>query len=165
MIVERASGQRFADFVAARLWQPLGARQDAYITVDAAGSARSGGGFCMTPRDLARLGDMMRSGGVANGRRILSQDWVSDTITGSPVGAWSAAKLHEWLPGGGYRNKWYQTRAASNAVFALGIHGQWLYVAPSAEMVVAKFSSQPVPVNNDTKRLNLALFGALANLV
>ena len=28
-------GQRFADLVAIRLWQPLGARQDAYVTVDA----------------------------------------------------------------------------------------------------------------------------------
>jgi hypothetical protein len=32
-------------------------------------------------------------------------------------------------------------------------------------MVVAKFSSQPVPVCNETKRLNLALFDALATMV
>lgn len=165
LVVERVSGQRFADFVALRLWQPLGAKQDAYITVDAAGSARSGGGFCMTPRDFARVGEMMRSGGIANGRRILPQDWVNDTMMGVPAGPWSANKLHEWLPGGGYRNKWYQMRAAGHAVFALGIHGQWLYVDPKAEMVVAKFSSQSVPVDNDIKRLNLALFGALADLI
>jgi CubicO group peptidase (beta-lactamase class C family) len=164
LVVERASGQRFADLVTARLWQPLGARQDAYVTVDAAGSARAGGGLCMTPRDLARVGEMMRSGGVANGRRIVAQEWVDDTITGTAAGAWHAGKLAEWLPEGHYRNKWYQTRANSNAFFALGIHGQWLYVDPGAEMVVAKFSSQPVPVSNDIKRLNLALFGALASM-
>ena len=165
LIVERASGQRFADLVAARLWQPLGARQDAYVTVDAAGSARAGGGFCMTPRDLARVGEMMRSGGHANGRRIVSEDWVRDTMTGTAAGAWSAGKLAEWLPGGRYRNKWYQTRAETSAFFALGIHGQWLYVDPRAEMVAAKFSSQPVPVCNDMKRCNLALFSAIADIV
>lgn len=164
LVIERASGQRFADFAAARLWQPLGARQDGYITVDATGSARTGGGFCMTPRDLARIGEMMRQGGIANGRRIVSQDWVSDTIANGSAEAWRAGKFVEWLPEGRYRNKWYQTGNASGAFFALGIHGQYLYVNPRAEMVVAKFSSQPEPVDNDLKRLNLALFDTLARL-
>jgi CubicO group peptidase (beta-lactamase class C family) len=164
LVIERAAGQRFVDVAATRLWQPLGARQDSYITVDATGTARTGGGFCMTPRDLARIGEMMRLGGMIDGRRILSQDWVSDTITNGSVEAWRAGKFVEWLPDGRYRNKWYQTGNASGAFFALGIHGQWLYVEPIAEMVVAKFSSQPEPVNNDLKRLNLALFDALAKL-
>lgn len=165
LVLERASGERFADLVTARLWQPLGARQDAYVTVDAAGAARSGGGICMTPRDLVRIGEMMRLGGVAGGRCIVPRDWVHDTATGEPAGQWAAGKLAEWLPGGYYRNKWYQRRAGGNAFFALGIHGQWLYVDPRAEMVVAKFSSQQVPVCNETKRVNLALFDALASMV
>lgn len=164
LVIERASGQRFADFAAARLWQPLGARMDGYITVDAAGTPRTGGGFCMTPRDLARIGEMMRLGGMANGHRILSLDWVSDTITNGSAEAWRAGKFFEWLPAGRYRNKWYQTGNASGAFFALGIHGQYLYVDARAEMVVAKFSSQPEPVDNNLKRLNLALFDALARL-
>jgi CubicO group peptidase (beta-lactamase class C family) len=97
-------------------------------------------------------------------RRIVSQDWVSDTITNGSAEAWRAGKFVEWLPEGRYRNKWYQTGNASGAFFALGIHGQYLYVNPRAEMVVAKFSSQPEPVDNDLKRLNLALFDTLARL-
>ena len=164
LVIERATGQRFADFVATRLWQPLGLRQDGYITVDATGAARTGGGFCMTPRDFARIGEMMRLGGVVDGHRILSADWVSDTITNGSAEAWRAGKFVEWLPAGRYRNKWYQTGNPSRAFFALGIHGQYLYVDPAAELVVAKFSSQPEPVNNNLKRLNLALFDALARL-
>ena len=164
LVIERATGQRFVDVVATRLWQPLGLRQDGYITVDATGAARTGGGFCMTPRDFARIGEMMRQGGIVDGRRILSQDWVSDTIANGSTQAWRAGKFVDWLPEGRYRNKWYQTGNASGAFFALGIHGQYLYVDPVAEMVVAKFSSQPEPVNNDLKRLNLALFDGLAKL-
>jgi CubicO group peptidase (beta-lactamase class C family) len=164
LVVERATGRRFVDIVTERLWQPLGARQDGYITVDATGIARTGGGFCMTPRDLARIGEMMRQGGVANDRRIVPQAWVEDTIMNGSVEAWQAGPAVSWLPTGRYRNKWYQTGKPSNAYFALGIHGQYLYVDPVAEMVVAKFSSQPEPVNNALKGLNLALFDALANL-
>lgn len=162
LVIERASGQRFADIAATRLWQPLRLRQDGIITVDATGAARTGGGFCMTPRDFARIGEMMRLGGIVDGRRILAQDWVSDTIANGSTEAWRAGKFVDWLPDGRYRNKWYQTGNANGAFFALGIHGQYLYVDPAAEMVVAKFSSQPEPVNNDLKRLNLALFDALA---
>ncbi len=50
-------------------------------------------------------------------------------------------------------------------LFALGIHGQWLYVNPKAETVIAKFSSQPEPINNPLKHLNLALFAALSTMV
>jgi CubicO group peptidase (beta-lactamase class C family) len=164
LVIERATGQRFVDVAAARLWQPLGMRQDSYITVDATGAARTGGGFCMTARDFARIGEMMRLGGIVDGRRILSQDWVSDTVANGSTEAWRSGKFVEWLPDGRYRNKWYQTGNTSGAFFALGIHGQYLYVDPAAEMVVAKFSSQPEPVNNDLKRLNLALFDALAKL-
>jgi CubicO group peptidase (beta-lactamase class C family) len=165
IVIERVTGQRFNDVAASRLWQPLGARQDAYITVDAAGLARTGGGFCMTPRDFARIGELMRLGGMAHGRRILPQDWVTDTITNGSVDAWRAGKFVDWLPEGRYRNKWYQSGNASGAFFALGIHGQMLYVDPTAEMTIAKFSSQPEPVNNDLKRMNLAVFDTLARAI
>ncbi|WP_398475291.1 serine hydrolase domain-containing protein [Tardiphaga sp.] len=162
LVIERATGQRFNDFVSERLWQPIGARQDAYITVDATGLARTGGGFCMAPRDFARIGELMRLGGTLDGRRILSDNWVEDTIAHGSPEAWRAGPGVEWLPEGRYSNKWYQTGNANSAFFTLGIHGQMLYVDPVAELTVAKFSSQPEPVNNDLKRLNLALFDALA---
>lgn len=165
LIIQGASGRRFPDLASERLFQPLGARQDAYVTVDRAGTPRTGGGINMTPRDLARIGEMMRQGGVANGRRIVSQDWVHDTITGGSSKAWAESTAATWLPQGRYHNKWYQTGAASGAFFALGIHGQWLYVDPRAEMVVAKFSSQPDAVVDDAKDFNLALFDALANML
>lgn len=161
LVIERATGQRFSDFVTTRLWQPMGARQDAYITVDAAGLARTGGGFCMTPRDFARIGELMRCGGTVDGRLILSNAWVEDTVAHGSAEAWRAGPGVEWLPEGRYSNKWYQTGNAHGAFFALGIHGQMLYVDRVAELTVAKFSSQPVPVDNDLKRLNLALFDTL----
>lgn len=165
LIIRGASGQRFPDLASERLFQPLGARQDAYVTVDRAGTPRTGGGINMTPRDLARIGEMMRQGGVANGRRIVSQEWVDDTIAGGSREAWAQSTSVSWLPHGRYHNKWYQTGIGSGAFFALGIHGQWLYVDPRSEMVVAKVSSQPEAIIENAKEVNLALFDALANIV
>ena len=158
LVIEGATGQRFADLASTRLFQPLGARQDALVTVDRVGMPRTGGGINMTPRDLARIGEMMRQGGTAQGRPIVSPAWVHDTVTGGASDLGATA----WLPHGRYRNKWYQT--GHGAFFALGIHGQWLYVDPRAEVVIAKFSSQSEAVSDDAKRLNLALFEAISRL-
>lgn len=165
LVVQGACGRRFPDLASDRLFKPLGARQDAYVTVDRAGTPRTGGGINMSPRDLARIGEMMRQGGTAHGRRIVSQAWVDDTVNGGSHEAWAACPSSSWLPRGRYRNKWYGSGEASGAFFALGIHGQWLYIDPAAELVVAKFSSQPEAIVDQAKALNLALFDALGAMV
>ncbi|MFT4437634.1 serine hydrolase domain-containing protein [Caballeronia sp. 15715] len=162
LMIERASGTRYADFAATRLWQPLGLRHDGCVTVDLAGTARSGGGMSMTVRDLARIGELVRLGGVVDGRRLINAEWMQDTLSGGSAEAWRQGSFSAWLPEGKYRNKWYQVGNANGACFAIGIHGQWLYVDPLRETVIAKFSSQPEPTNNDLKRLNLALLEAIA---
>ena len=164
LLIERASGERYADFAATRLWQPLGLRQDGRVTVDIVGTARSGGGLCMTARDLARIGELMRVGGTVNGRTLLSADWVNDTLSWGSFEAWRQGSFAAWLPHGRYRNQWYQVGNASGAFFAIGIHGQWLYVDPIRETVIAKFSSQPQPTDDDTKHLNLALFDEISTM-
>jgi len=118
----------------------------------------------MTERDLARVGELVRQRGMVDGRRLIPAEWMDDTVYGGSVEAWRQGSFAEWLPGGKYRNKWYQLGNASGACFAVGIHGQWLYVDPLRETVIAKFSSQPLPTDNDVKHLNLALFEAIATM-
>lgn len=80
MLLERASGERLADLLREKLWLPLGAASEVSVTVDMEGTARSGGGISVMPRDLARVGEMMRQGGMANGRRVVPDAWVLDTV-------------------------------------------------------------------------------------
>jgi hypothetical protein len=51
---------------------------------------------------------------------------------------------------------------ANGAYCAIGIHGQWIYIDPTAEMVIAKQSSQPLPVDEGMDYLLLAAFHAIA---
>ena len=149
LLLERASGQRFTDLMREKLWLPLGAVSEASIDVDMEGTARTAGGISVTPRDLARIGEMMRQGGTANGRRIVPEAWVRDTTsTGGSAEAWQRGAMLPLFPKGRYRNKWYQTGMTSGAYCGIGIHGQWLYVDPSTEVVIAKMSSQPEPVDD-----------------
>jgi CubicO group peptidase (beta-lactamase class C family) len=165
LVVERAAGMRFPDLMAEKLWQPLAARSDARITVDRQGTARAGGGIFMTVRDFARFGDLVRCDGTVDGRQIVPSEWVRNTTTGGDRQAWIDGNFAGWLPAGSYRNQWYQSGNADGAFFALGIHGQWLWINPRRELVIAKFSSQPNPVMDAMKHMNMALFSAIAELM
>ena len=45
----------------------------------------------------------------------------------------------------------------------IGIHGQWLYIDPAAKLVIAKFSSQPLPVDDPLDLRLLRFFEQLAD--
>lgn len=166
LLLERASGQRFSDLMRDKLWQPLGAVSEASVGVDMEGTARTAGGISVTPRDLARVGEMMRQGGMANGRRVVPQAWVEDTASsGGSSDAWQRGAMVPLFPQGRYRNKWYQSGKPSGAYCGIGIHGQWLYVDPEAEVVIAKMSSQPEPVDDPLDIEIVAFFDALTRLV
>ncbi|MET3616225.1 CubicO group peptidase (beta-lactamase class C family) [Rhizobium aquaticum] len=94
----------------------------------------------------------------------MPSDWVRDATTGGDREAWINGNFVSWLPAGSYRSQWYQSGNVDGAFFGLGIHGQWLFINPRADLVIAKFSSQPNPVMDEMKQLNIALFAALAKL-
>jgi CubicO group peptidase (beta-lactamase class C family) len=165
IIIERASGRRYAELMRERLWLPLGAKRAASVTVDSEGTARAAGGVSVSPRDLARIGEMMRLGGSIDGRRIVPESWVRDTLTGGSQAAWKAGDFAHLVENGRYRNKWYQTGFDNGAFFAIGIHGQWLYVDPATEVVMVKMSSQPEPVDDPLDRQCVAFFQAISAML
>ncbi len=158
LVIERASGQRYAELVSQRIWAPAGARTDAYVTLDAVGAPRGAGGICATARDLARLGEMVRVGG--NG--IVSQRWVEDMRTAGDREAWANGSFSALFPQGRYRSCWYQTGYESEAFCGIGIHGQWLYVDPSRGVTIVKLSSEPTPSDDMLDRRSLAFFRAVS---
>lgn len=161
-ILERASGTPFPELMSNALWRPMGAEFDAYVTVDRLGAPRTAGGVCVTLRDLARFGELMRRDGMAEGRQVLPKSWVDDIRSNGDPEAWRLGATPGFLPGGRYRSKWYMTGNAHGAFCAIGIHDQWIYVDPAAEVVIAKQSSQPVPSDPQMDQLHLAAFDALA---
>jgi CubicO group peptidase (beta-lactamase class C family) len=152
-IIERAAGRPYATLLSDLIWKPLGAAHDAYVTIDKVGAPRSAGGVCTTLRDLARFGEMLRRGGEG----IVPRDWIDDILENGDRGAWTRGEMSVLFPEGRYRSKWYLTGNAHGAWTGIGIHGQWLYIDPAAKLVIAKFSSQALPVD-DARDLRLLRF-------
>jgi CubicO group peptidase (beta-lactamase class C family) len=134
-LIERVTRGSVAAYTAQCLWEPLGAEADGFYIMDGApGTGRefSGAGFNATLRDFGRFGQMMLDGGMANGRRVVSADWVRQSTL--PVGPEDSQR-------GGYGLQWWTTGNGSYA--AIGLQGQYVFVDPATRTVVVKLSYFP----------------------
>ncbi|MEZ5925803.1 MAG: serine hydrolase [Hyphomicrobiaceae bacterium] len=160
-VLERAGRASFAQMFSDRIWQPMGAASDAYVTVDPAGAPRTAGGICVTVEDLARVGEMVRCRGFVNGRQVIPGSWIDDITSGGNIEHWTKGDLTGFIAHCRYRSKWYN-HLDNGTLLAAGIHGQWLVIDPKADLVIAKQSSQPEPSGDAMDHLNLAAFDALS---
>jgi len=151
-VYERACQQSYADILSQYLWAPLGAERDGYITVDARGAMRAAGGICVTPHDLARFGEMICRRGVAGGEQVVPGAWIDDINARGDPAAWAASELSELFPQASYRSKWYRIDRINGVLCALGIHGQWIYIHPAAELVIVRMASEDTPLDFDRVR-------------
>ncbi|WP_082457137.1 serine hydrolase domain-containing protein [Sphingomonas sp. Leaf23] len=153
-LVERVSGGSVAAYTARKLWEPLGTEADGFYIMDGApGTGRefSGAGFNATLRDWARFGQMMLDGGVANGHRIVSPEWVA--MASAPAATEDAS--------GGYGMQWW-TMPNTPAYSAIGLQGQYVFVDPATRTVVVKLSYFP-PADDSAVSEETAAFLAAAS--
>lgn len=164
-VLEQLSGQPLATLLSQRLWQPMGAEHDARLSVDGHGVAFAGGGLNTTLRDLARLGELLRLGGVmggAMGGRQLVPAAAVRRLQHSDDAPVRLRRIDAPMAGWRYRSMWWATHNAHGAFMARGVHGQALYIDPTAEMVIARYASHPMPPNALSDPCSLPAFHALA---
>ncbi|MEM7379081.1 MAG: serine hydrolase [Pseudomonadota bacterium] len=163
--LERISGSRYNDLLTALLWQPIGAEEDAYITVDRLGAPRAAGGVCATARDLARLGLVVCEEGSVAGRQVLPAAWVHDTLGGGDRDAFARGDFRDKLPGApiSYRNYCYWNACAEPYLFGVGIHGQAWVIDPHRALVVVVQSSHGDPQPSGAIANAIAFFSAVRN--
>ncbi len=154
-IIERASGQPYAHLMSTLLWQPMGAERSGYITVDRLGAPRAAGGMCITARDLARVGQLMVQSGQRGAQQVVPAGWINDIATQGSREAWDRGAFAKDFPGYpiSYRSKWYILEGEAPVIFAIGIHGQHLFVDQKNAIVIAKMSSNPTPLAPERKML------------
>lgn len=162
LVIERATGVRLHDYLRERLWQPMGARGPAYVTVERVGAARAAGGMCVTARDLARLGQLVLDGGARDGRQVIPADWIDDMRRNGNRQAWVDGNFAATFPQGRYRSCWYQIGSPRDHFAGEGIHGQRLLVDPVARVVVVKFSTVPLPSDEAATVLDFAILSQIA---
>ncbi len=160
-IVSRITGKDLADLLSERIWSRMGAEQDGYMTVDAKGTPFAGGGLSAGLRDLGRIGLLMLNGGEINGQRLFPQEVVQSIRSGGDREAFTKAG-YKTLEGGSYRGMWWVFHNKHGAFAARGVHGQTIYVDPTAAMVIVRFASFPTAKNVKIDPTSLPAYQAVA---
>jgi hypothetical protein len=129
----------------------MGAEGEAYITVDRKGAPRCTGGLCTTVRDFARLGQLVLMKGRRGSNQIVPEAWIADMAENGDPKGWAEGQWFQNFAAISknmrYRSGWYVIDDTPQILFAMGIHGQNLFVDAANKIVIAKVSSQAQPID------------------
>jgi CubicO group peptidase (beta-lactamase class C family) len=132
-LIAMGTGQSLPDYARQALFDPLGIGATEW-TRGPNGEPSAASGLRMTPRDLARIGHLVGSGGEWNGRRIVPADWL--TRSTAPV-----VTIDEFRRFGfhWYSGEFPADAAARNErwIGAFGNGGQRLFVLPAIGLTIA----------------------------
>ena len=163
-IVSRVSGMEITELLSERIWSRMGAEQDAYMTVDGKGTPFAGGGLSAGLRDLGRIGLLMLNEGEINGERLFPSQVVAGIRSGGSKEAFAKAG-YKTLEGGSYRGMWWLFHNDHGAFAARGVHGQTIYIDPTADMVIVRLASFPTAKNAKIDPTSLPAYQAVAEYV
>jgi CubicO group peptidase (beta-lactamase class C family) len=161
-VISRVTGKAVTELASERLWRPMGAEMDANQTVDGKGVPFAGGGVTAGLRDLARLGQLMLNEGTLNGKRVFPAA-VAQTIAGG--GDQSKFSGFPSIPNGSYTSQWWVFHNDHGAYAARGVHGQTIYVDPTADMVLVRLASYPRAQNGFIDPTSLPAYQAVAEFL
>ena len=154
-ILFRATGMKTVDFANQYLFSPLGipehrnyyaetAEEHKQFTIsktpkgniwfaDPEGLGTPGYGLCMSAADMAKIGQLCLNNGTWDGKRIISEEWISKMTHPRPVES-------DAFRGMQYGFLWWIIHPEKNIYAAIGNSGNVIYVDPG-ENVTAAVSS------------------------
>jgi len=156
IIIEKCAGKKYAQYFFEKLMKPLGARDEAYVTLDRMGTSRAAGGICISANDIMRICEMVRCYGKnSQGEQVFPENWIKDILNSDSDKKFSLDGHYDIFPEGLYRSKWYRPYTSRNVLFGLGIHGQWIWIDFEKELSIVCLSSEPKPIiKNNIKQMS-----------
>ena len=154
-IFKQATGQDIGDYAKANLFTPLGIT-DYYWKRTPKGLPDTEGGLYFTPPDLAKFGRLWLNGGMWDGQRLVSAEWVAESVTPAITATALSKYGFKW---------WLFPYGPANDRLAWvmnGFGGQRLIVIPEYE-IAAVFTgwnideNPPLPIKEMVDRLVAAV--------
>ena len=133
VVLERATGRNFLDLA----WELVGAPLQMgryHMLLSPLGTAYNGGGIRFLPRDYMKLAQLYANGGTWNGRRIVSEAWVRESV--QPRYQMGDAPNYGYL---WWSSEYTYKGRRIAAHHASGNGGQFSIFIPELDLVIATF--------------------------
>ena len=134
-ILTRVTGTSTWQFAQDALARPLGFSLVRWAR-DPQGIYFGGNEMLMTSRDMVAFGELYLNRGRAGGKQIVPERWIETSFIPRGRSYWSDQQYgYGW---------WIRELAGQRAYFAWGFGGQYIFVLPELELVIATTSSAAV---------------------
>lgn len=154
VLVERATGRRYAEFLSTEVFRPVGA-PGGRVWVNRPGGVAHAGCCLLAPPELwLRLGILLARDGTWDGRRLLPEGYVREMTTGTPenpyagLGVYVAGRYverrgaaHPDVPAP--KTLHAEPYLARDLFLFDGNSNQVVYVVPSLDLVVLRTGDEP----------------------
>ena len=164
MVLRAATGKSLHQLFNETYSANLGFDQAPYYLTDGKNVAFALGGLNLTTRDYAKFGQLFAQGGKFAGKQVIPADWVAaSTVHSAPSMS---------TRGVGYGYQWWipmpQEGPNKGDYTAAGIYGQYVYVNPAKNIIIAKNAADrefayPQDGYTHSMNVNMDLFRSLAD--
>lgn len=133
IILERSTGMSVADYFQKKIWDKVGAENDASWSLDSDKTKfeKMESGMNFKSIDYIKIGSMLLHNGKWNGNTLVNEDWIKRSTI-----------AQELLPNShiGYQYMWYSVDDGKGGkdFFANGKYGQLLYISPANNTVILR---------------------------
>ncbi|HEX2541191.1 MAG TPA: serine hydrolase [Caldimonas sp.] len=134
LVLRGATGMTVADYLSTRLWQPMGAEDDATWLVDAGGQEAVFAFLHARLRDFARLGRLVADEGRAGGRQLVPAAWVRQSTESAGAHAQPFVASAYF----GYGQQFWVFPGSPRRFAFLGVRGQAIFVDPALKLVLVQ---------------------------
>ncbi|MEB2843998.1 serine hydrolase [Rhizobiales bacterium RZME27] len=144
-ILHGAIKKPLADYLSEKIWTPYGMEADAKWWLESPDGIEIGGsGLSATLRDFARFGQFVLEDGKAGDKAVLPEGWVKEASTPKTLkGAEALEYGYMWWTG------WTDAAKKDGAFSAVGIQGQYVYINPAHNVVIAQTAAEPKPTDKE----------------
>jgi len=127
-ILQKVNGKTMSDWAKEVLFDRIGITNLQWLSYKD-GTTLGAYGIVTTPRELAKIGQLVLNGGIWNGNQIVSDSWISE-MTSSKI---SASETQETDITFGYL--WWKD-TARNVMFTWGHGGQFVFINKDKNLIV-----------------------------
>ena len=148
-IISYASGQNLDAFAHTNLFEPLGISNYKWSYIKKSDKVDSGGHLYMTPRDMAKIGQLILNKGVWKNKRIVSAGWIDEST-----------RIHTHISHVNYGFLWWRIPFSMGqykieSICATGNGGQYIIIVPELNLVSVFTGGN---YNSEKSQIPLAIF-------
>jgi CubicO group peptidase (beta-lactamase class C family) len=139
-VLSKAVGMSISDYASEKLWKPIEAEHDAYWSLDHKdGDEKAFCCFNSNARDFARIGKLYLDSGRWNGKQVVPEKYVLESIHPAPT---FDKDLNSKNNRYGYSWWLLPSYKGHNIFYARGILGQYIIMIPDMKMIVVRLGKQ-----------------------